>query len=280
MQKQQTLTYIKYNLLLTVVSLFFVNVAFSNNFANYPQKVKIIKKSEATYETPNNTYTAMISALIAKDIEWYYKAFTMNSALRIKQLCEEAGVSPERIFSTVSDQSEFNILLEKKYKDGVLLIIRSEDPDGDIFQGSTTFIKEGSLWKITDKYSADEELHTYMKYFKIVPIGVQTKITKNRVKYDKKTHQFYSNVTITNDSGIELEGPVWLKIKSLLPAGSTLLNADGMHLGDPYLIMLDEGSKWPLGQALPPKTLYFSNPGRQKKGFEYQVFAVVPDEGS
>ncbi|MFH2091632.1 MAG: hypothetical protein ABIJ31_04640, partial [Pseudomonadota bacterium] len=100
------------------------------------------------------------------------------------------------------------------------------------------------------------------------------------VRYDRRTGQFSSSVTITNVSGKLLEGPVWLKIKNLQPAGAVLINADGMHFDEPYLIMLGEEEQWLPGKALPSKTLYFTNPVKQRITFDDQVLAVVPEEGS
>ena len=119
-----------------------------------------------------------------------------------------------------------------------------------------------------------------MAYYERAPLNTQTNIAFSGVRYNRRTRQFYSAVTITNTSEMELEGPVWLKIKNLKPAGASLVNADGIHFGEPYMIMLGEEEKWPPGQALPAKTLYYSNPVKQRLNFDDQVFAVVPDEGS
>ena len=262
------------------LSLVFTLTTFANTNGDYPRKVNLITRQEATYQTPENTYAATISSLFKKDLEWYYDTLTKDAAERDKQLYKKAGISPEKKFSTINDPKEYYILKKIIYKNGLILIARVQKLDGTVIQGPSTMIKENSKWKITDIYSADEEVHEYLDYFKRAPMENQTSVSYNGVRYERRTRQFYSEATITNVSDKTLEGPVWLKITNLQPGGAKMINANGMHFNEPYIIMLEEEKKWLPGQALPSKTLYFNNPANERITFDDIVFAVEPEEGS
>ena len=270
----------QYNLPTIFLGLVFTLTAFANNNGDYPIKVNLITRQEATYQSPENTYAAMLSSLFKRDLEWHYQTATVESAMRSKKLYEDAGISPEKMFDMMDEKEEFYILKKINYKDSVMLIVRSQKLDGTIMQGAVPFTLENSKWKTTDIYAADKEFHEYLDYFKRAPLETQTSVSYNGVRYDRKTRQFYSDATITNISDKTLEGPVWLKIKNLQPGDAKLVNADGMHFNEPYIIMLEEEEKWLPGQALPSKTLYFTNPERERITFDDIVFAVEPEEGS
>ncbi len=270
----------QYNLSIFFWGLVFTLTVSANTNGDYPKKVNLITRQEATYQTPENTYTAMLSSLFKRDIDWYYETFTKNAAAHSKQLYLKSGITADQIFNALNREKEFYIIKRIKYKEGVILITRSQEPNGTILQGPSTMIQEDSKWKITGLYSSDDEVHEYMDYFKRAPMENQTSVSYSGVRYDRRTRQFYSDATITNISDKTLEGPVWLKITNLQPGDAKLFNADGMHFNEPYIIMLEEEKKWLPGQALPSKTLYFTNPVRERITFDDIVFAVEPEEGS
>ena len=270
----------QYNLSIFFLSLAFTVTAFANSNGDYPKKVTLITRQEATYQTPENTYAAMLSSLFKRDVDWYYETFTKNAAAHSKQLYLKSGITADQIFDTMDAQEEFYVLKKINYKDGIILVTQSQKPNGTVMQGPSTMIKEDSKWKITGLYSSDKEVHEYLDYFKRAPMGTQTNVSYSGVRYDRRARQFYSDATITNVSDKTLEGPVWLKITNLQPVDAKLVNADGMHFNEPYIIMLEEEKKWLPGQVLPSKTLYFTNPVRERITFDDIVFAVEPEEGS
>lgn len=146
----------------------------------YPMKVKIIDKDQARYDTPENSYAAMISSLIKKDLEWYYETFTKESAAQNKREYEEAGIDPRKKFETVKGLKEIFIIDRIEYKSGVLLIVKSYEQSGAILQGPSAFVKEDGKWKLTNKFSADVELHKYLDYEPSVMIYTTTKIRPRR----------------------------------------------------------------------------------------------------
>ena len=271
---------ITYNFPIFFLSLVFTLTTSANTNGDYPKKVNLITRQEATYQTPENTYSATLSSLYEKNLEWYHETLTKDAAKRDKKLYGEAGISPEKKFDTIDRQEEFYILGKINYKAGILLIVRSQKSDGTFAQGGSTMILENNKWKITSIYAADKEVHEYLDYFKRSPMESQAKASYSGIRYDGITNQFYSDATITNISDKTLEGPVWLKIMNLQPGDAKLVNADGMHFNEPYIIMLEEEKIWLPGQALPSKTLYFTNPANERITFDDIVFAVEPEEDS
>ncbi|MCD4719843.1 MAG: hypothetical protein K8S13_08275 [Desulfobacula sp.] len=243
-------------------------------------KINPINKVETNYGSPENTYIALYSAQLKKDLEWIFETHTTASVEEIKQSFKKANININQIVSYELKEKISYITLKKQFKDSVLLVVEHFYKDGEIAISPVTFLIEDGVWKKTNKFAADIEFQDNLAHFYRTIVDNLLDITYSGVRYNRRTRQFYSAVTITNTSDKELEGPVWLIIKKLQPEEASLANADGIHFGEPYMIMLGEEKKWPPGQALPAKTLYFSNPVKQRLNFDDQVFAVVPDEGS
>ncbi|MCD4777931.1 MAG: hypothetical protein K8R12_03060 [Desulfobacterales bacterium] len=129
--------------------------------SNYPIKLERIDRSQAQYNTPENTLAAGISALLKKDLEWYYETLTKESAALEIKIFQDAGIDPERSFEIV-DEGDKNFIIDKiKYKNGVILVGKIVGEDGSILIGPAVFIKEDGLWKQTIEYNSDEELEQY-----------------------------------------------------------------------------------------------------------------------
>ena len=132
----------------------------------YPMKVEIIDKEEAKYDSPENSYAAMISALMKKDLSWYYETLTEESATNDKKNFQEAGIDPQKKFDSAKGTKADFIIDKLPYKHGVLLICESHEEDGSIITGPSIFVKENGLWKATFEFSSDEKLWDYLDYVK------------------------------------------------------------------------------------------------------------------
>ena len=152
-----------------IIFLLYFSIVFPNGDIHaagdkYPIKVEIIDKSQTRYDTPENTYTAMISSLIKKDLEWYYGTSTVEFAEWEQEQFQQAKIAPTRMFDMVNVLDEIFIINKVNYKDGVLLIIKTYKQDGATFIGPSALIKEQGKWKFTNKFAGDEELHEYLDY--------------------------------------------------------------------------------------------------------------------
>jgi hypothetical protein len=129
----------------------------------YPVKVLEIDKTQADYKTPENTTAASTSALLQKDLDWYYQTFTVETAAQDKKMFQDAGLDLNEKFKLANITYEEYIIDKINYKDGILLIseIHNHDIDGTILNMWVGLVIEDGLWKITYKFSEDEELFKY-----------------------------------------------------------------------------------------------------------------------
>lgn len=130
----------------------------------YPVKVIEISKTQAHYKTPENTITASTSALIQRDLDWYYQSFTIEAAEQDKKMFQDAGIDPAENFKLAPvDGVEVYFTNKTPYKDGIVLNVekRLNDIDGTIIKGWGGLVLEENLWKVTYKFSQDEELQKY-----------------------------------------------------------------------------------------------------------------------
>jgi len=127
----------------------------------YPYEIAVIEKTQADYLTPENTFAAKISALLQRDLDWYYETLSPETVLQVKKLFREAEIDPERKFGLVDSKNQYYITEKKPYKHGILLVGESKNPDGRIIRGPVTLIQVNGLWKITSEFAFDEELQKY-----------------------------------------------------------------------------------------------------------------------
>ncbi len=161
--------------------IFFISDIGQAAEGKYPMKVEIVQKTQARYDTPENAFAALRSALIEEDLEWAYETFTEESAEELKKLYEEAGINRQKIFNLEKTVKDTFIVDKIEYKDAVLLDIEYHDKDGSIKKIPTTFVRDGEKWKNTNKFASDEDLWEYLDYIKPEEIiSSTTKIRPNR----------------------------------------------------------------------------------------------------
>jgi hypothetical protein len=90
----------------------------------------------------------------------------------------------------------------------------------------------------------------------VVNINAQTSITTTGLLYSRLTRTYNGSVTVTNTSGVTINGPVNLVYRNL-PAGVTLANATGNYEGAPSRLVT-AGSLAP-GQSI-TVSVSFNNP--------------------
>lgn len=273
-------TWIKIEYLL-MISIFAILVFTSISAAqSFPIKVKVIDKDQAEYDTPENAYISSYSADVKEDLDWKLETMTVEAVDELKSSFKGREPMAETMLKHEKASRETYIVNKVFYNDAYVLTVEHYYEDGSIQRTPVTFVLENEKWKLTDKFSNDKNVNQYSVYHKRASVVRQAVPTYSRIRFDSETRRFSSDMVIFNQSGKELRGPVWLKIKILQPSDATLENADGTHFNEPYLVLLDEDSIWPAGKSLPIKTLFFTNPAGQKITFEDEVFAVVPEEDS
>ena len=133
--------------------------------AEYPMEIKIVRESEAKYNSPENTYIAMISSLFHEDIDWYFRTLTKESAEKEINLQLRYNYGPEEIFDSVKNINKIIITDQKPYKNGALLIVKTINNDGSIIEGPSIFVQENGLWKSSQEtLLADDPVLDYLEY--------------------------------------------------------------------------------------------------------------------
>ncbi|MCD4822667.1 MAG: hypothetical protein K8R11_11545 [Methanococcoides sp.] len=175
-------TGIKYTITsMLCLTIFFINGISYAEEKKYPMKVTIITRDQAKYDTPENTLSAIRSALVNEDLEWSDETLTQESLEEQRRLLEKAGIDPKVDFNLEKDVKDTFIIDKIEYKDAVVLIVEDQDKDGSIIRMPFTFVQENGKWKMTNKFSGDEELHEYLDYIKPEEIISSTiKINPNR----------------------------------------------------------------------------------------------------
>jgi hypothetical protein len=175
----------------------------------YPKPIEIIDKADANYLTPENTLSAIRSCLKAEDLDWCNKTMTNQSLQEDIDIFQKAGKDRREIFELEKNVKESLITNRLNFKGAILLIVEDLDNDGSVTQTPIPFVQEDGLWKMTNKYSADEELHQYLYYAPPLfggkgqksgdvnsflgyeqPTQVQTELPANTTQY--RVHLYYA----------------------------------------------------------------------------------------
>jgi hypothetical protein len=160
--------------------------------------MELVKKSEARYDTPENSYIATMSAMVNDDIEWYYKGLTKESAENEITQYKKYNFNVQEEFNSVKNIKKVFILDKKKYKDGIVLIIKTIDNDGSIFTGPSVFMQEDGLWKSMQEISADDPILDYLEYTpppEYLTLWESKNLTINKWHYHRSGHLFRVDTT-------------------------------------------------------------------------------------
>lgn len=123
-----------------------------------PIKVQIITRDQAHYNSPENTLSARISALLDEDLEWFYETLTRDSAEKNRKTFADSNLDPSLMFQMISSQDQLFIIDKFPYKDGIILLVKVVSADGSILIDPVMFTQEDGLWKLTSSFNNEETL--------------------------------------------------------------------------------------------------------------------------
>ncbi|GEM_PF-2757423 len=155
-----------YKIFIFFILIFFQSIIIcSSENLKYPLKIKIIDKIESNYITPENTLFSLRSALLKDNIEWADETMTEESLKEMILMFEKSGIDREKsLINLEKNIKESYILDQMIYKDVVILLVEALAHSGSIKYIPVTFMKEHGLWKVTNKYKQDEEIHELFHY--------------------------------------------------------------------------------------------------------------------
>lgn len=131
---------------------------------SYPQEVAVIKRDQANYVSPENTYCSIHSCALAEDLNWCDETMTDESLHEIIQLFSQSGIDRKKIFELAKNVKQSQIVDKFVYKNAVILLVEDYGYNGSINKMPLTFIEEKGKWKLTNKYSSDVEIMEYLYY--------------------------------------------------------------------------------------------------------------------
>ncbi len=164
------------------LAMFIINgISYAAN-GQYPMRVAIIEKDQATYDTPENALAAMCSSSIREDLEWYYETLTEETALDDKKASQDASIDPRKESEVFRKYFKEAYIIDKHiYGHSIILVVDIHTTNGTIFTLPYTFVKEHNKWKMTNKFASDEDLWEYLDYIKPEEIiSFTTKIRPDR----------------------------------------------------------------------------------------------------
>lgn len=145
-----------------ILSCLVVFVAVGSVVAAYPQPAQTITRAQADYLTPENTYYAIRSCLAAENLEWCDETLTGESLQRDIELFAKAGIDRRQIFALQKNVRESFVAGKHQYNDAVVLLVEDHGVNGSVTVLPLTFVQENGKWKVTNKYSADEQVNKYL----------------------------------------------------------------------------------------------------------------------
>ncbi|MDF1613792.1 hypothetical protein [Desulfurivibrio dismutans] len=150
-----------------ILILFFVSlhpiVCYASNYDD-PIKITTITRTQADYLSPENTLFAVQSCLETQDMDWCDELMTNKSLARDIKLFQEAGIDRSEMFRLQKSVKESFIIDKFEFKDAVVILVEDHEHNGSVNIIPSTFVKEDGLWRLTNKYSADQDLHKYFYY--------------------------------------------------------------------------------------------------------------------
>ena len=130
----------------------------------YPIFVKSINRSEAKYDTPENAYIALVSAMKTKDVDWYYESLTQQSKQKEFELYKKYKFDITKKFESLENVQHILVMEKMSYKDGVVIIVKNIYKDGSVMQGPAVFKLEDGQWKSVAEISAEDPILDHLEY--------------------------------------------------------------------------------------------------------------------
>jgi hypothetical protein len=132
---------------------------------NPPVIVKQVDRAVAAYDTPEQAFTSLMSAMMAYDYNWWLSSFTDMSQKKRKEIDKQQNLTQQTWVSAWRQMMPGKrVQLEKRVDSGdfVMLLYTLRTPDDKVvFRSAIPFRKENTKWLDTLDLSEDEFFHHY-----------------------------------------------------------------------------------------------------------------------
>ena len=132
-----------------------VEITLPGQMLEVPAVVKLVRRNEADWSTPEAAVASILSANVAGDVPWILQSFVpaeRNEAL--KQLADPVAV--ERGRESYAAMGKFVITGRVEIRGFTVVFVRGEEEDGDSTVMTVSLSKTPSGWKQTDALTHDD----------------------------------------------------------------------------------------------------------------------------
>jgi len=134
-----------------------VEIALPGRMLEIPAVVKLVRRSEADWSTPESAAASVLSANVAGDVPWILQSFLpAERSQALKQLSDPVAV--ERGRESYAAMGKFEITGWAEVRGFTVVFLRGEDEDGDSTVLTVSLAKTPSGWKQTDALIHDDTL--------------------------------------------------------------------------------------------------------------------------
>jgi hypothetical protein len=134
-----------------------VEIKLPGRMLEVPAVVKLVRRNEADWSTPESAVAAILSAQVAGDVPWILQSFVpaeRNEAL--KQFGDPVAV--ERGRESYAAMGKFVITGQAEIRGFTVVFVRGEEEDGDSSVFLVSLSKTPSGWKQTNALTQDDTL--------------------------------------------------------------------------------------------------------------------------
>jgi len=147
---------------------FVIEYVWNYQYREYkpPVTITAVERSTSSYDTPEQAFTALISAMMTGDYNWWFNSFTETSQKKRKEIDKEQNLTEQQWTQSWKQMLPGRrVQLENRTETGgyVLLgyTLRSIPEDKVVYRSAISFKKENNKWLDSMDLATDEFFQRY-----------------------------------------------------------------------------------------------------------------------
>jgi hypothetical protein len=134
-----------------------VEIKLPGRMLEVPAVVKLVRRNEADWSTPESAAASILSANVAGDVPWILQSFVpAERSEALKQFADPVAV--ERGRESYAAMGKFVITGQAEIRGFTVVFVRGEEEDGDSSVFMVSLSKTPSGWKQTNALTQDDTL--------------------------------------------------------------------------------------------------------------------------
>lgn len=122
-----------------------------------PLKVRMVRKGEARFDSPEEAFVALTSAMKSIDIPWANECWDSESRRKLEKYLEDPVMAQtvKQGWKELFADADFYLLRRVDRSGGVFLDYSARKPNGSEFRNTMNFRVENGKWKATNLFNRD-----------------------------------------------------------------------------------------------------------------------------